>query len=137
MAEKELRGEPLTDAEYEAIRSVGGPVEHAFLVYKSLANKDFAISKPEPLPKVADVAGDLDRGLLEVAVGEPLEWAQIVPFFGRREIALGSVYSYYEFHSGKPYDNAQWRKELDTHTRPSWIAPLIAPPAKSCAAAPR
>jgi hypothetical protein len=137
MAEKELRGEPLTDAEYEAIRAVGGSVEHAFLIYKSLANKDFAISKPEPLPKVADVAGDLEHGLLEVAVGEPLEWAQIVPFFGRREIALGSVYSYYEFHSGKPYDNQQWRKEIDTHPRPSWIVPLIAPPAKSCAAARR
>jgi hypothetical protein len=136
MAAKELRGEPLTDAEYAAIRSIGGSVEHAFAVYNSLANKDLALSTPNPLPKVADVAGDLDHGLLEAAVGGPLEWDQIVPFFGRREIALGSVYSYYELTSMKPYDNEQWRKEVDARPHPSWIAPLIAPPAKSCRAAP-
>ncbi|HTE46339.1 MAG TPA: DUF3160 domain-containing protein, partial [Gemmatimonadaceae bacterium] len=134
MAEKELRGEALADSEYAAIRDVGGIAEHQFLVYKSLGQKDLAIGIPEPLPKIADVAGDLDRGLLEAAVGGPLVWRQIAPFFGRRQIVLGSTYSYYEFKSMTLYDNERWRKEIDTHARPAWIQALIAPSGKSCRA---
>lgn len=135
MAEKELRGETLADSEYAAIRDVAGTIEHEFLIYKSLANKDLALASPDPLAKIADVAGDLNNGLLEVAVGGPLEWHQIAPFFGRRQIVLGSVYSYYEFTSMKLYDNETWRKEVSTHARPAWIQPLVAASDKSCRAA--
>jgi hypothetical protein len=132
MATRELRGEALSDKDYDAIRSVGGSIEHQFLIYKSLAEKDLALSVPDPLPKVADVAGGDSLGLLEAAVGGPLEWDQIVPFFGRRQIAIGSVYSYYEFTSGTPYTNELWRSEIAKHPRPAWIQPLIAPAAGSC-----
>lgn len=135
MAEKELRGEALTDSEYAAIRDIGGTAEHDFLVYKSLGAKDEGIPKPDPLPKIADVAGDPRNGLLEAAVGGPLEWRQIAPYFGRRQIVVGSVYSYYEFESHTPYDNERWRKEIDTHARPAWVQPLIAPTDKQCRAA--
>jgi hypothetical protein len=131
MAQQELGGEALSDSDYDAIRYVGGSAEHEFLVYKSLAQKDLALSTPYPLPKIADVAGD-SLGLLEAAVGGPLEWDQIVPFFGRREIVIGSAYSYYEFLSRTAYDNERWRKEIQAHPRPKWIQPLIAPPAGSC-----
>jgi hypothetical protein len=131
MAQRELLGQGLSDSDYDAIRSVGGSAEHQLLIYKSLAQKDLALSKPDPLPKIADVAGD-SLGLLEVAVGAPLEWDQIVPFFGRREIAIGSVYSYYEFLGETPYTNEQWRRELRDHPHPPWIAPLIAPTGGSC-----
>lgn len=132
MAHKELRGEALSDSEYDAIRSVGGSTEHQFLLYKSLAEKDLALSTPDPLPKIADVAGERKLGLLEVAVGGPMEWDQIVPFFGRREIVIGSIYSYYEFLAHTPYDNQRWRKEIETHERPRWIQSLIASPEGSC-----
>jgi uncharacterized protein DUF3160 len=135
LAEKQLRNEPLTDDEYEAIRGIGGAIEHEFLVYKSLAEKDLAISIPEPLPRIADVYGDLDHGLLEVAAGAPLEWRQIVPFFGRREITTGSVYSYYEFASRTLYDNEKWRSEVASHPRVGWIKPFIVPTDSSCRAA--
>ena len=42
------------------------------------------------------------------AVGRPLEWDQVVPYFGRREIVKGSVYSYYEFTSPKPLNDLEW-----------------------------
>jgi len=132
MATRELRGEALSDSDYDAVRSIGGSIEHQFLVYKSLAEKDLALSVPDPLPKVADVAGGDSLGLLEAAVGGPLEWDQIVPFFGRRQIAIGSVYSYYEFTSRTPYTNELWRREIAKHPRPAWIQPLIAPVAGSC-----
>lgn len=135
MAEKERRGEALTDSEYGAIRDIGGSAEHQFLVYKSLANKDLAIPTPEPLPKIADVTGDLKDGLLEVAVGEPLEWRQIAPYFGRRQIVVGSIYSYYEFFSSTLYDNARWRTEVGARPRPPWVVPFIAQSDNACRAA--
>lgn len=125
LADKQLRSERLTDAEYDSIRQIGGAIEHEFLVYKSLAEKDLAISIPEPLPRIADVYGDLNNGLLEVAAGAPLEWRQIVPFFGRREITTGSVYSYYEFTSRTLYDNEKWRSEVTTRRPVAWIQPFI------------
>jgi len=138
LADKQLRNQPLTDAEYETIRGIGGAIEHEFLVYKSLAEKDLAISIPEPLPRIADVYGDLDRGLLEIAAGAPLEWRQIVPYFGRREITTGSVYSYYEFMSPKLYDNEKWRAEVASRPRLAWIKPFIVSTDSSCrSAAPR
>ena len=103
-----------------------------FKLYRSLAEKDLGIPIPEPVPKIADVAGDLDHGLLEVAVGAPLGWRQAAPYFGRRQLVVGSVYSYYEFTSFKLYDNETWRKEIGEHARPAWIQPLITPPESSC-----
>ena len=49
---------------------------------------------------------------LEAAVGRPLEWDQVVPYFGRREIVKGSVYSYYEFPSPTPLTDLAWAGKL-------------------------
>ncbi|HLJ89375.1 MAG TPA: DUF3160 domain-containing protein [Candidatus Angelobacter sp.] len=137
VAEKELRNEALTEAEYEEILYVGRVAEHHFLVYKSLANKNLAISDPDPIAKIADVAGGGGLPYVESAVGQALEWDQIVPFFGRREIVKGSVYSYYEFTSPTPLTDTQWRKQLKSQpARPQWIAPYISPGNLSCPAKP-
>jgi hypothetical protein len=110
MAEKELRNEPLSNADYDEILHVGAVAEHDFLVYKSLANKDLALSTPDPMMKIADVAGGVGTPYLEAAVGRPLEWDQVVPYFGRREIVKGSVYSYYEFSSPAPLSDLAWER---------------------------
>lgn len=137
IAEKELRGEALSDADYEEILYVGRIAEHHFLVYKSLANKDLALSVPDPMAKVADVASDgpgqLGTGkLLEVAVGNPLEWDQIVPYFGRREIVKGAAYSYYEFTSHSPMTDEEWRKKIDSQPRPTWLQTYVAGSGSAC-----
>lgn len=64
-------------------------------LFLSLANKDLALSNPDPIAKVADVAGGGAAPYFEVAVGNPLDWDQLVPFFGRREAVKGRVYSYF------------------------------------------
>ena len=94
-------------------------MEHQFLLYKSLAQTDLALSKPDPLPESPTWAGDPKLGVLEVAVGGPMEWLQIVPFLGRRQIVVGSIYSYYEFTSREVYDNARWRKRDPCASAPS------------------
>jgi len=135
IAEKELRGQELTDKEYEEILAVGRVAEHQFLVFKSLASKDYALSTPDPMMKIADVAGGGGAGaLLEAAVGRPLEWDQIVPFFGRRLIVKGSVYSYYELTAPAPLNDDEWRARSDREPHPAWVATLISGKELSCPA---
>ncbi|MES2823999.1 MAG: DUF3160 domain-containing protein [Pseudomonadota bacterium] len=133
MAKKELDGQPLTNQEYEKILYVGRAAEHNFLIFKSLAQKEFALSTPDPIPKVADVAGASGQYLL-AGVGNPLEWDQIVPFFGRKQIVKGSSYSYYETVANEVMDDGEWRAKLATHSRPKWIADFVSKNSLSCPA---
>jgi hypothetical protein len=135
MAEKEIRGEPLTSQEYEEILYFGRVAEHHFLVFKSLANKDLALSTPNPIPKIVDVS-DVRGGApyLLVGVGRPLEWDHSVPFFGRREIVKGAAYSFYEFSSNTLLNDAEWMKKVLTQPHPSWVAPYLSQKLLSCPA---
>ena len=123
MAERQGRGETLSSADYEAIYHVARVAEHHFLVFKSLANKELALSNPDPMPKIADVAGD--GPYLMAAVGRPMEWDRVVPFYGRRQLVKGAVYSFYEFASERLLDDAAWREMLGTQAHPAWIAPFV------------
>jgi hypothetical protein len=125
IARKELAGQPLDPDDYAAIAYVGGTVEHNFLVFMSLSNPSYALSTPDPMMKIADVAGTRDK--LEVAVGRPLEWDQIVPFYGCREIVQGAIYSYYELTAPEPIDDARWWEIVDAQDRPPWVAPFLSP----------
>ena len=147
MAAKELRGEDLTAKEYDQILYVGGVAEHDLLVYKSLSHKDLALATPDPMMKIADVAGGGDLPVLEAAVGRPLEWDQVAPYYGRREIMKGSVYSYYEFASKAPMSDADWSgghiekvndktplSLVDKQERPVWVTPFLSAKPLSCPA---
>jgi len=133
MAVKETRGQALTSQEYEEILYFGRVAEHQFLVFNSLANKDLALSTPNPIPKIADVS-DVGGGApyLMVGVGRPLEWDHTAPFFGRHEIVKGAAYSFYEFSSTTLLNDADWIKKLPTQPRPSWIAPYVSQQSLSC-----
>lgn len=133
MAKKELEGKPLTTKEYEDILYVARAAEHNFLIFKSLAQKDFALSTPDPIPKIADVAAAQGRFLL-AGVGSPLEWDQIVPFFGRKQIVKGSTYSYYEKMSNQVMDDDEWRAQLKNTPQPKWIENFISKTPLSCPA---
>jgi hypothetical protein len=133
IAEKELRGESLTAGDYELIQYVGRAAEHNFLIFMSLSNPRYALSNPDPMMKVVDVA-DGPSGTLEVAVGRPLEWDQIVPYFGRSEIVKGGIYSYYEFASDHPIDDSNWRERVDRQARPDWVARYMSSDKLSCPA---
>ncbi len=157
MAEKELQNQPLSDSDYDEILHVGAVAEHDFLVYNSLASADLALSTPNPIMKIADVAGGGDVPYLEAAVGRPLEWDQVVPYFGRREIVKGSVYSYYEFPSPTPLTDLNWAGKVanpdadpvhptpadkavpgkvETQAHPAWVSSFISRESLACPAEP-
>ncbi len=132
MAEKEVRGTPLSSADYAEILHVGRAAEHNFLIFLSLTKPDFALSNPDPIAKVADVAGGAGTGVLNAAVGAPLEWDQVVPFFGRRQIVKGVAYSFYEFTTSQPIDDETWRQRVDSEPRPGWVQPFMSDAELSC-----
>ena len=135
IARKELRGEPLSNQDYDEILYINRTAEYHFLIFKSLSNLTYALVNPDPVPKIADVAGGANGiPYLNAAVGAPLEWDQIVPFFGRQEIVKGSVYSYYEFASPTPLNDAEWRAGLSVAARPAWAAPFVSKAVLSCPA---
>lgn len=130
IAAKEIAQQPLTADDYQEILYVGRAAEHNFLVFKSLAQKDYALSSPDPNPKIADIAASdknikFGRQFLFSAVGYPLEWDQIISLYGHKEIVKGAVYSYYEFASSKMINDEEWRKMAATQPRPDWIAPFV------------
>jgi hypothetical protein len=157
MAQKELQNQPLSNTDYDEILHVGAVAEHDFLVYNSLASADLALSTPNPIMKIADVAGGGEVPYLESAVGRPLEWDQVVPYFGRREIVKGSIYSYYEFPSSMPLTDLAWagkpanpdrdpvnpspadkavRGKVETQVHPAWVSSFISKESLSCPAEP-
>ncbi len=157
MAQKELQNQPLSDSDYDEILHVGAVAEHDFLVYNSLASADLALSTPNPIMKIADVAGGGAVPYLEAAVGRPLEWDQVVPYFGRREIVKGSVYSYYEFPSSAPLTDLAWAGKpanpdadptnpspadkavsgkVEVQAHPAWISSFISRESLACPAEP-
>jgi hypothetical protein len=155
MAEKELQNQPLSDTDYDEILHVGAVAEHDFLVYNSLASADLALSTPNPMMKIADVAGGGEVPYLEAAVGRPLEWDQVVPYFGRREIVKGSIYSYYEFPSSTPLTDLAWAGtpanpdadpenpsakavpgKVEVQAHPAWVSSFISRETLSCPAEP-
>lgn len=127
MATKLVRGEALSDEEYKTIENVGGLVEHDFKLMKSVQVKDNGLAEPDPIARITDVAQAPELGLsLQVAVGSPLEWDQAVPFYGKRELVRGAVYSYYEFTSAHPLTDEEWRQQLGNTPRPAWVQPFLA-----------
>lgn len=132
IAEKELKSIPLTLKEYEDIFYVGRAAEHNLLVFKSLLRPGLALANPDPIPKVSDVAGQ--SPLLNVAVGEPMEWDFIYPALGRRMIGKGSVYSFYEFSTPAPINDTEWQAMLGKQRRPAWVEPYMSKEELTCPA---
>lgn len=125
MAEKEIKGESITNEEYEAILHVARTAEHNFLIFKSLANPEYALALPDPMPKITNVFGDPKTSYLMAAVGRPLEWDFVVPYFGRKQIVKGSVYSYYEFVNDNLLDDGEWIKKLPSQEFLPWVKPFV------------
>jgi hypothetical protein len=146
MAEKELRGEPLTEEEESIIRFYGGDLEHLTMAaaYNPEAEEGgpggHTYMEEEPQAAVvADIATDPDPNgdgtagpaVLEEAVGRVDEIHAVVPVVEADgstylQVAKGAVFSYYEFPwpAGDRLTDEKWRQMLDdgqAPPRPEWI----------------
>jgi len=138
MAEKELRGEPLTEEEYSIIRFYGGDLEHLTMAAADTPEGEpggQAYMEEEPQAAViADVATDPwpTPIVLEEAVGRVNEIHVVVPVVEEDgttylQVAKGGVFSYYEFPwpADDRLTDEKWRQMLDEGQAPpppEWIS---------------
>ncbi len=116
IADKELRGELPSDAEFELIRSYGGQIEHFWVeVYKDQADRPSFRAEEFPAAIVTDVATDPNGSVLELGTGKPSTIKVVVPIDGELHIAEGTVFCFYQFEqplSQRLTDQA-WRQMLN------------------------
>lgn len=110
ISDKELRDETLTDAEYRLIEEYGGNLEHFW--YEALKDAgEYIFADEYPAAVVVDIATDPNGSVLEVATGNPSRIYVVVKVDGSLRVAVGSVYSFYQFPW--PMDDrltdSQWR----------------------------
>lgn len=122
ISEKELKGESLTEKEYELIRSFGGQLEHFWL--EALRDQEGGarsqLLTDNPAMLVADVATAPPDQVLEEGTGFINEIYAIVPVDGKLRITKGAVYSYYEFPwpASDRLTDEKWREMLRNETNP-------------------
>ncbi len=131
MAEKELRGEPLTEEEYATIRFYGGQLEELTMAAADSDMEDpYARRFMEEEPQaavIADVATDPNPPgrVLEEAVGRVNPIYVVVPIVAEDgssylQVAKGGVFSYYEFPwpIADRLTDEKWRGMLEAGSAP-------------------
>ncbi len=121
ISEKELTNTPLTNEDYDLIRTFGGQLEHFWLE----ALKDDNVQSrsqlwDNPSALVADVATAPPDTVLEEGTGFLSEIYAVVPVDGKLRIARGGVYSYYEFPwtASDRLTDKKWREMLQNQESP-------------------
>ena len=133
IAEKELNNTPLTDDDYELIRSYGVQLEHFWLeALRDEGIEHYSQAYDQPAAIVTDVATDVGGQVLQEATGFIQEIYAAVPVDGKLRLAIGGVYSYYEFAwpLSDRLTDSKWRELLnagETPPQPNWTEAFIAP----------
>ncbi len=129
VAQDELAGVPLSERANDRLTYGGGAFEG--LWYRSSDQTKTGLDADEDAAIVADVASGPD-GILEVGTGRIDRILVLVPDDrGTFQVAMGGVYSYYEFTSspGERLSDEAWRAKLDAGDqpeRPAWERALFA-----------
>lgn len=115
ISRKELRGETLTDDEYELIRAFGGTLEHFWIeAMQDESESDWLSARELPAAIVTDIATDPNGTILQIATGNPARIYVVVPVDGTLRVAVGAVYDYYQFESpmGTRMTDSGWRQQI-------------------------
>ncbi|MBN2289106.1 MAG: DUF3160 domain-containing protein, partial [Candidatus Glassbacteria bacterium] len=133
IAEKHLTNKPLTQTENEVIISIGEVLEKLVTFPPDGQGRpSWESDTDDEMAVIADVHTDPNTGrVLEVGVGYPLALYVIVPGADGPRIALGGMFSYYEFKH--PMDDRltdeAWQEMLHTDqapTLPEWAEDYLA-----------
>jgi len=127
ISEKELRGESLTEEEYALIRHIGDTLEDLTTFSEEVEGK-VTSEADERMALVADVHTDSNTGkVLEEGVGDAFPIYVIVMVEGEQVVAMGGVFSYYEFKqpmSDRLTDEA-WQEMSPKPDQPAWTGSFI------------
>jgi hypothetical protein len=134
IARKELGGGELDEDDAEFCHNIGsrigGIASEMFRAVPLDSEPMFTRleTRPEPIPVVADVATDPNKGqVLEVAVGNPCKLYVLIPFYGKTYLAVGGCFSYYEFPkpASERMTDEEWRALDPKPPMPIWTRSLV------------
>jgi hypothetical protein len=128
ISEKELRGEGLTDAEYDTIRFIGGTLE-GLTTFSEELEGEITSEADERLALIADVHTDTNTNqVLEEGVGDAFPIYVIALVEGQQVVTLGGVFSYYEFKwpIGDRLTDESWQALSPRPDRPAWTGSFVA-----------
>jgi len=132
ISEKELQNSPLSDEDYELIRSYGGQLEHFWLeALRDQGEKARSqLLTDNPVMIITDIATAPPDLALEAGTGYVHSIYAIVPVEGKLRIVKGGVYSTYEFiwPASDRLNDDQWRQMLfnkQNPPAPDWTAAFI------------
>lgn len=129
ITQQELRGEKLSEAAMIDLTQIGGWAEQ---VTFNILKTDRLPDREKHLGLVADVyaynAGT-SESILEEAVGAADALHIVVEINGTTVVAVGPVFSYYEFKSATRLTDEEWISRLATNppARPTWLRNLLVP----------
>jgi hypothetical protein len=133
ISEKELSNSPLSQADYDLIRTFGGQLEHFWL--EALRDNNVQSRSQlweNPAALVADVATAPPDAVLEVGTGYISPIYAVVPVEGELRIVRGGVFSYYEFNwpANDRLTDKKWQSLLQENKAPeppAWTKSFTAP----------
>ena len=142
-SEKELRGELLTDTEYDQLEYIGAAFENLSLEMlrepdQWLMGWDDVQGPDRNTALVADVYtanadNNPEKSILYAAVGQADEIYVIVEVGGYLHLMRGAVLSYREFSrplGEQRLNDEEWQEQLKSNERhgvPQWMAPITVP----------
>ncbi len=127
ISEKELRGEGLTEEEYATIRFIGGALE-GLTTFSEEVEGQITSQADERMALIADVHTDPNTNqVLEEGVGDAFPIYVVVLVEGRQVVALGGVFSYYEFKwpIGDRLTDEDWQAMSSRPDGPAWTGSFI------------
>jgi hypothetical protein len=133
ISQKQLANQPLTRAEYEEIRYIGGKIEYMTLrvMAGSPTNWELVSNTDKHMAVIADVHTGGDK-VLEVGVGHPYEIWAIVPIEGKLSLVRGATFSFYEFKhpASDRLTDEKWQALLKSGkapVTPIWTRSFVTP----------
>jgi hypothetical protein len=125
VAEKELKTQPLTLAEFEQIRRFGSLIDNLTLSIMEQHEWRAVAGPDRSIQLVADVH-TASSMVLEEGVGDGFEIYVIVEIDGRLKLTRGAVFSYYEFQwpIGDRLTDEKWQDMVNNGKQPplpKWI----------------
>ena len=125
IAQQELRGEQVSESDMLEMAQIGGWAEQ---VTFNILKTDHLSDRERHVAVVADVYA-YNEDLLEVGVGAADALYAVVDINGTTVVAVGPVFSYYEFKSPTPLTDEEWQAKLKTSPppRPTWLRELLIP----------
>ena len=129
ITQQELRHEKVSETDMVELSQIGGWAEQlTFNILKT----DRLPERERHLGVTADVYA-YNSQLLEEAVGAVDALYTVVDINGTTVMAVGPVFSYYEFQSPSPLTDEEWQARLKASppVRPTWLRELMVPIARA------